>query len=136
MYDHTFMVTGSSYHNPHFHVDGLVVFKIPTKLDPHIGTSVAWMQGISVYVLHLRLVGLFPCIHKICEMCCQLIHGHLYLVSQPTPPWEWLRGLQILQNLDLHTWWPVAWMEGIPVYKLHISISQACETLPKSPQEM
>ena len=50
---------------------------------------------------------------------CQSTHGHLYFVPQPTPPWEWLGGLQILQNFDPHIWLSVAWMEGISVYRLH-----------------
>ena len=29
----------------------------------------------------------------------QYIHGHRYIISEPTPPWEWFGGLQILQNL-------------------------------------
>ena len=42
--------------------------QIEPNLDPHLGMSVAWIEGISVYMLHPRLVRPFPCIHKICEM--------------------------------------------------------------------
>ena len=62
------MATGTSYHNPHFHVDGLVVLKIPPNMDSHHMRSVAWVDGIPVNVLYPRLVRPFSCIYKICEM--------------------------------------------------------------------
>ena len=62
------MATGTSYHNPHFHVDSLVVVKIPPNMDSHRRRSVAWIDGIPVNVLHPRLVRPFSCIYKICEM--------------------------------------------------------------------
>ena len=62
------MATVTSYHISHFHVDGLVVLQISTNLDPHHGTSVAWMEDIHVYVLHPMLVRSFPCIYKIFGM--------------------------------------------------------------------
>ena len=50
----------------------------------------------------------------------QHIHDRLYLASHPTPPWRWLGGLQILQNLGPHLWCSVAWrMEGISMYGLY-----------------
>ena len=62
------MATGTLYHNPHFHVDDLVLLQIPPNLNPHLGRYVAWMEGITVYVLHPRLVRPFSYINKICEM--------------------------------------------------------------------
>ena len=62
------MTIGNFYHNPHFHVDGLVVLQILPNLDPHIGRSVAWIEGIPVYVLHPMLVYSIPSTLKICGM--------------------------------------------------------------------
>ena len=66
------MATSTLYHNTHFHVDDLVVLHIPPNLDTHLGKSMAWMEGISMYVLHPRLVRPFSCIHKICKMYVNL----------------------------------------------------------------
>ena len=66
------MTPGTSYHNPHFHVDGLVVLHILSDLDLHVGRCVAWIEGISVCGFYPRLVRPFPCIHKTCEMYVNL----------------------------------------------------------------
>ena len=62
------MATSTSYHNPHFHVDGLVVLQILPDLGPHLGRSVAWMEVIPVHGLHPILARPCPCIEKTCEM--------------------------------------------------------------------
>jgi len=68
IYFHPSMTIGNFYHNPHFHVDGLVVLQILPNLDPHIGRSVAWIEGIPVYVLHPMLVCPIPSTLKVCGM--------------------------------------------------------------------
>ena len=72
------MATGTSYHNPHFHVDGLVILQIMSDRGLHIGRSVAWMEVIHVYRLHPMLVRPCPCIHKTCE-----IYTKLFMVTDP-----------------------------------------------------
>ena len=62
------LVPHNLHHNPHFHVDRLVVLQILSGLCPHLGRSVVWIEGIYVHGLHPRLGRPSPCIHKTCEM--------------------------------------------------------------------
>ena len=92
------MATYTSHHIPHLPVDGVVVCRSFLDLGPHIGRSVAWMEGIHVYVLISRLVKPFPCTNKTCKNGGKQV---MATDTSSTPPCEWFDGLQILQNLVL-----------------------------------
>ena len=68
------MTIGNFYHNPHFHVDGLVVSQILPDLDPHLVRSVAWIDGIPVI---LSLDEQDPSTNVlIMTQACQIFHMH------------------------------------------------------------
>ena len=94
--------------------------KILPSLGPQFWWSADWMEGIHMYVLHLRLVGPFLCILKTCKM-----YGNPSMATgtlNHNLPFhvDGLVVLQILSDLGPHLGRSMAWMdEGIPMYGLH-----------------
>ena len=91
----------------------------PVNLGSHLGRSVSWMEGTTVYGLYHRIVRIFPSIHKTCEIYTKqsintgTSHHNVHLNEDSL-----VALLQILPNLDPHLWWSMAWMEDISVYGL------------------
>ena len=63
-----YMATDALHHNPHLSGDGLMICKSGKNLVLQLWWSMAWMEGIHMYVLHPMLVISFPCINKSCAM--------------------------------------------------------------------
>ena len=117
IYGHPSMTTGTSYHNPHFLVDGFMVLQILPDLGPHIGRSLVWMEGIPVYKLNLRVVRPFPCTQRTYAMHVNTSTStNPHIIPHPAPCWERLHDLQTLQILDSSLWW---WMESFSMCKFH-----------------
>ena len=68
MYGNTSMSTCTSHHIPHLHVDGVVdIMQTLSALEPYLGRSMTWVEGIPIYRLQSRLVRSFICTCKPCE---------------------------------------------------------------------